>query len=373
MDVFGSKEFDGHEEVLFCTDKAVGLHAIIAIHNTALGPAVGGCRMFPYADEAAAMADVLRLSRGMTYKSAMAGLNFGGGKAVIIGDPRTQKTPALLTALAHHVGALGGRYVIGADMGTTPADIEIMGRVTPHVAGHGDGAVADTAPATAWGVFQGIRAALLHKTGRDRLAGVVVAVQGLGRVGLELCRLLREGGAKLIVADLSDAQVRKAQAAFGAAAVSPDEILRQRCHVLAPCAVGGVINEATLNDLRTLIVAGAANNQLAMPRDDFGLAERGVLYAPDYVVNAGGVIAAGCAIQGQDSSAAMARVAGIHATLLEVFRRSANAKLPPGQIADDMVRERLSGAQAGPPRRDSASGRSKARDHAGTGANVPAA
>jgi leucine dehydrogenase len=352
MDVFGAKEFDGHEEVLFCTDKSAGLRAIIAVHDTTLGPAVGGCRMAPYANEELALADVLRLSRGMTYKSAMAGLNFGGGKSVIIGDPRTQKTPALLQALARHVDSLGGRYVVGADMGTNTADVEIMGQVTAHVAGRKNGSVADTSAATAWGVFHGIRAALSHKTGRDSLAGVAVAVQGVGRVGLELCRLLREGGAKLIVADLSDAQVRKAQSAYGAAAVSPDAILRQRCHVLAPCAAGGVINDGTLRDLRASIVAGAANNQLSAPGLDQALAERGVLYAPDFAINAGGVIAAFSAAEGQDTKAALARVAGIHDTLMEIFRRGASAKTPPGQTANNMVRERLAAAREGTGRRD---------------------
>jgi leucine dehydrogenase len=372
MDVFEAEEFDGHEEVLFCNDEAAGLRAIIAVHDTSLGPAVGGCRMAPYASDEDALADVLRLSRGMTYKAAMAGLPYGGGKTVIIGDPRTQKTPALLMALARHLDALGGRYVIGADMGTTNADLAIMRHLTPYVASHSDGAIADTAPATAWGLFHAIRAALMHRTGRDRLEGVVVAVQGLGKVGLDLCRHLREAGAKLIVADLSDAQVRKAQAAFGAAAVSPDAILRQRCHVLAPCATGGVINELTLRDLRTTIIAGAANNQLDSPRHDRELAELGITYAPDYVVNAGGVIAARYAAEGQNATATYSRVAAIGDTLMEVLRRAANAHVPPGQMADSMVRERLAAARAGAGRRDPA-GRAPMPNIARANANVPAA
>ncbi len=347
MDLFSHAEFDGHEEVHFLHHRESGLRAIVALHDTTLGPAIGGCRMWPYASDAEALADVLRLSRGMTYKTAMAGLAFGGGKSVVIGDPRRDKSPALLRAFGRAVESLAGRYYTGEDVGTAPADMDIAGGVTRYVLGRSEGGSGDPSPMTARGVLLGIRVAVRHRLGRDRLQGITVAVQGLGHVGMSLAGLLAEEGARLVVADLDPARSEEAARRFGARVVDGTEILSVPCEVLAPCALGGVIDDHSLPRLRCAVIAGAANNQLAAPRHGDGLHERRILYAPDYVINAGGVIniAEELHPEGYRRERALDRLGVIGERLAEVFTRAARRDEPTHRVADAMAREILAAAR----------------------------
>ena len=349
MAVFGSRGFDNHEQVAFFSDPETGLRAIVAIHNTNRGPALGGCRMWPYTSEDEAIQDVLRLSRGMTYKSAVSNLDLGGGKAVIIGNARTDKTPGLLRAMGRAVDRLGGRYIVAEDVGTSVDDIRIIGEETAHVAGildkrTGAGGMrsGDPSPATAHGTFFGLRAAVEHKLGRDDLDGLRVAIQGVGNVGFRLARQLHEAGARLWVSDIYEDQVARAVDDLGATAVAPDDIFSQDVDVFAPCALGAVINDKTLPQLRAAIVAGAANNQLSEDRHGKELMARGILYAPDYVINAGGIIDISYERGGgYDRDAAVAHMEGIHDTLMEIFERSAAEGLPTNLIADYVAEERF--------------------------------
>lgn len=336
MTVFENSSFDHHEAVVFHADAATGLRAIIAIHNTARGPSVGGCRMWPYGSEEEAVTDALRLSRGMSYKSALAGLPFGGGKSVIIGDPSTDKSEALWQAMGRFVESLGGQYIIAEDVGTSPADMEIVRQETTHVAGIAEGGSGDPSPATAWGVFVGIKAAVHAKLGRDDLKGIGVAVQGLGHVGYELCQMLAAAGVVLYVADLDRTQLAKAGKEFGATIVDPNAVYDLDVDVFAPCALGAVINDDTIPRLRASIIAGSANNQLAEPRHGVALTKAGILYAPDYAINAGGII--NIANEGPDYSRehAFGQVARIYDTLLEIF-----AYAQSGGIATDVAAGRL--------------------------------
>jgi leucine dehydrogenase len=347
MTVFAARSFNGHEQVVFGHDAATGLRAIIAIHDTTLGPAVGGCRMWPYESEEAALADVLRLSRGMTYKSALAGLPFGGGKSVILGNPATAKTPELMQAMGRLVDGLGGRYVVAEDVGTTVADMDEIARVTRHVAGT-SATSGDPSPQTAYGVYQGIRAALDFKTRSNRdLDHVEVAVQGLGSVGLALARLLHADGVHLHVADLSDAAVDRAVDELGATPVDTHEIHTVDADVFAPCALGGVINDRSVDELRAGIVAGSANNQLAEDRLGPELAARGILYAPDYVINAGGIIdvAYGAFMpHAHDPQRVRLHIGRIRDTLLEIFGRAESERAATNVIADQLAEERLRAA-----------------------------
>lgn len=350
MSVFSHREFDNHEQVVFCCDAASGLKAIIAIHNTCRGPALGGCRMYPYASEEDAVFDVLRLARGMSYKSALAGLDLGGGKSVIIGDPRRDKSPALLQAMGRFIDSLGGRYIAAEDSGTHVADIKLMGTVTEHVAGIQDKPAADgtrsgdPSPATAYGVFMGIKAAAKYQLGRDDLHGLRVAVQGLGNVGFRLARYLHEAGAQLWVTDIYPEAVQQAVQALGAQAVAPAEIIGLDVDVFAPCALGAVINDASLPRLQARIVAGAANNQLAEARHGAELHRRGILYAPDYAINAGGIIDVAQERLGFDRAQLLRQIEGIYDTLLTIFERAGRTGLPPGTVADQLAEERLRGA-----------------------------
>ena len=342
MSVFSSSDFDNHEQVVFCHDAASGLKAIIAIHNTNRGPALGGCRMWSYASEAEAVTDVLRLSRGMTYKSALAKLPYGGGKSVIIGDPRLDKSPALFRAMGRAVQRLAGRYIVAEDVGISVPDVEIMQQETRHVAGTTAGGAGDPSPATAYGVYMGLRAAVKHKLGRDELDGLTVAVQGLGHVGYYLCKHLAEAGARLVVTDINETAIQTAVAEFDAERVAPDEIYAVDCDVFAPCALGAVINDDTLEFLKAKVIAGSANNQLHEPRHGEILKQRGVLYAPDYVINAGGVIDISHEGRDYDKGKAFAHVAEIHDTLLEIFRRAESEGVPTGEAADRIAEERFS-------------------------------
>jgi len=342
--VFSAPDYDGHEHIAFGHDPETGLRAIIAIHNSNLGPGVGGCRMWPYADDTAALRDALRLSRGMTYKSALAGLPFGGGKSVIIGDAKTGKTPALMRAMGRFVDSLGGRYVAAEDIGMTVADMDEMATVTDHVTGT-SATSGNPSPYTAYGVLRGIEAAIEHKLPHnDGLAGVQVAIQGLGAVGFDLARRLHEKGARLHVADINADAVQRAVDIFGATPVDARDIHATQAEVFAPCALGAVINDATIDELGAQIVAGSANNQLAEDRHGAALASRGILYAPDYVINAGGIIeiAHGKSFGGDhDDTKIFAHLDRIHDTLAEIFERAGNENAATNIIADRMAEERF--------------------------------
>ncbi|MEO1091151.1 MAG: Glu/Leu/Phe/Val dehydrogenase dimerization domain-containing protein [Pseudomonadota bacterium] len=336
--MFDHGDFDEHEHILFVCRADVGLRAIIALHDTRLGPALGGCRMWPHADTDSALADVLRLARGMTHKNALARLPFGGGKSLIVGDPRRDKSDALLDAFAEAVDSLGGRYVVAEDVGMTPADMQRLRKRTAYVSG----VVGDPSPYTAHGVLVGLTAAVRLVQARDDLAGLRVAVQGLGAVGWKLAALLHEQGAVLVVADVDAGRVDAARNAFGARAMEPDAILGAEVDVLAPCALGAVLDAATIPQLRCAIVAGAANNQLATPADGARLAARGIVYVPDYVLNAGGVIAVAAEYQEQGSAAELdRRVAAIGETVRTILDRAAADGLSPATVAERAARAAL--------------------------------
>src|SRR5919202_1611653 len=284
MQVFEKLAEYRYEQLVFCHDKATGLRVIIAIHDTMLGPALGGCRMYPYATEEEAMVDVLRLARGMTYKAAASGLNLGGGKSVIIGDPQTDKSEALFRSFGRYIETLGGRYIVAEDVGTSTEDANFIRVETSHVVGVDvtRGGSGDPSPLTALGVLQGMRACTEEVFGTISLEGRTVAVQGLGHVGYHLCRLLDDEGANLIVTDVNAAAVDRVVREFGAKAVEPDEIVAIPCDIFAPCALGAVLNDETMPELRCHIVAGSANNVLADSDHGEAVSERGILYAPDY-------------------------------------------------------------------------------------------
>ena len=343
MSVFSHPEFDQHEQVVFGHDQASGLKAIIAIHDTTLGPALGGCRMWSYASDEEALRDVLRLSRGMTYKSALANLPLGGGKAVIIGDPQQGKSEALFQAMGDFIDSLGGRYITAADSGTGVAEMRLMAERTRHVAGASvrEGFNGDPSPSTAYGVFVGLQAAVRHRLGRDDLRGLKVAIQGVGQVGFGLARHLHEAGAELFVTDIVAANVQRAVDELGAHAVRQQDIYGLDVDVFAPCALGAIVNRDTLEALRAPVIAGAANNQLASPELAEELRSRGCLYAPDYAINAGGII--DVAFQRGDATPAelRAHLDGIGATLAEIFARADAEGATTTAIADRLARERL--------------------------------
>lgn len=342
--VFANPWFDAHQDVVFVHDDAVGLKAIIAIHDTTLGPGLGGCRLWRYESEAEALRDVLRLSRGMTYKNALADLDYGGAKSVIFGDRKT-KTPALLRAFGRAVDRLGGRYVSGEDVGITVADMEIIRGETAHVRGIAEGGVGDPSPHTAYGVHVGIRSAAARAFGTDDLTGRRVAVQGLGNVGRALCRLLYEAGARLVVADLDHGKVAAMVSEFDAVSVPSNRIHAAAVDIFAPCALGGGLNERTIPEIVARVVAGAANNQLETSADSRRLTDRGVLYAPDYVINAGGAIAIAHEGPGFAPEKLKAHLERIGAALTQIFERSDSERRPTSDIADRLAEERLAGAR----------------------------
>lgn len=338
MPVFSSADFDDHEQVVFARDPCSGLRAIIAIHNTKRGPALGGCRMWPYANEDEALTDALRLARGMTYKAAMLGLDFGGGKAVLMGDPGKDKSDALLRAFGRLVHSLGGRYHTAEDVGMTVADMDIVRLETPFAHGLADG-TGEPSAATAFGVFVGIEAAVEHRLGLERLKGLRVAVQGLGSVGYRLCRYLAEEGVRLLVADVDAEKVARVRAEFGATPVDPAAIHATPVDVFSPCALGAVVNDRTIAEIKARIIAGAANNQLAEPRHGAALMARGILYAPDYVINAGGLIDVANEGPDYDPNKALDQVECIRERLGEIFRRAARDGLATDRVADAMAEE----------------------------------
>lgn len=343
--MFQHPEFDEHEQLVYACDSASGLRAIIALHSTALGPAFGGCRMWAYAHEADALTDVLRLSRGMTYKAAICELPFGGGKSVILGDPRRGKTPELLHAMGLAVERLGGRYIIADDIGTTLDDLAVMRTVTDHTAAATASAQQPLA-VTAYGVLMAIQAAVAQRLGRDDLAELKVAVQGLGNVGFPLCGYLYDAGAELVVADVDATRIAKATSAFGARSVAPDAIYDEVVDLFAPCALGAILSEQTIPRLKAQIVCGGANNQLAAPAGDAALARRGILYVPDYLANAGGVIDFHQERIDDRPEAVLRAVGRIREITARVLSDAAASGRTPLEIADRIVQTRLDQARA---------------------------
>lgn len=341
--VFDTHDFDDHEQVTFCHDKESGLKAIIAIHNTNLGPALGGCRFWPYASEKEAIKDVLRLSRGMTYKAALADLHLGGGKAVIIGDATREKTPEKLRAFGRFVEHLNGLYITAEDVGTTPKDMSTIYEETRHVVGREtkEGGSGDPSILTSFGVFTGIRACVYYKMGKEDLSGVRVAVEGLGHVGIDLVKRLSEAGASLIVTDINKALLDKVARQYGAQAVGVEEIFSANADVFAPCALGGILNDKTIPLLNCQIVAGSANNQLAEPYHAKALEKRGILYAPDYLINSGGLINVSYEGPNYDLQEVMSHVEGIYYTLLEIFEAAKAHHITTSEASDCLAQDRF--------------------------------
>ena len=348
MSVFSNPAFDDHERVVFCRDKPTGLSAIIAIHSTALGPAAGGCRMWNYSSDAEALHDVLRLSQGMSYKNAMARLRFGGGKAVIIKTPDFVESEALFERFGAFVESQGGDYVTAEDVGMTMEIMQLIARKTRHVSGlpiESGKAGGDPSPKTAYGIFCGIEAAVHAKLGRDTVEGLRVAVQGVGHVGYYLCKRLHDAGAILVVSDLDPGRVARVCEEFDADAADTGQILFQDVDVVAPCALGAILDEDSIPKITAAIIAGGANNQLRTDEDGQRLADAGILYAPDYVINGGGIINVACEYYGDvDDDGVMELVAGIGPRLAGIFDEAANTGEPTNVIADRQARKIIASA-----------------------------
>jgi leucine dehydrogenase len=343
MEIFKYLEQYDYEQVVFCQDKQSGLKAIIAIHDTTLGPALGGTRMWTYESEAAAIEDALRLAKGMTYKNAAAGLNLGGGKTVIIGDPRKDKSEELFRAFGRYIQGLNGRYITAEDVGTTVADMDLIHEETDYVTGISPafGSSGNPSPVTAYGVYVGMKAAAKEAFGTDSLEGKVVAIQGVGNVAYTLCKYLHEEGAKLIVTDINKEAVQRAVEDFGARAVEPNEIYGVECDIYAPCALGATVNDDTIPQLKAKVIAGSANNQLKDTRHGDLIHEMGIVYAPDYVINAGGVINVADELYGYNHERAMKKVDQIYASIEKVIAISKRDGIPTYVAADRMAEERI--------------------------------
>ncbi len=343
MNLFETLDATGHEEVVFCHNKEAGLKAIIAIHNTALGPALGGLRMWPYDTEAAALEDVLRLSRGMTYKAAVAGLNLGGGKAVIIGDPKTAKSEPLFRALGRFVNSLNGRYITAEDVGTDVTDMELVFQETDHCVGvhQVHGGSGDPSPFTAYGVLQAIRACLKRRFDSEELGAHSYAVQGIGHVGYHLVKLLHDEGAKIFVADIDTEAVARVVDEFGCEAVDDDEIYDADADVFSPCALGAIVNQDTIPRFKFKVIAGAANNQLADDECGDEVDRRGVLYAPDYAANAGGLMNVSIELEGYNRERAIRMTRTIHYNVGRIFKIAERDGIPTWKAADRMAEERV--------------------------------
>lgn len=342
MNIFDAMKQHGHEEVVFWFDKATGLKAIVAIHDTTLGPALGGCRMWPYTSEDAAITDALRLSRGMTFKNAAMGLDLGGGKSVLWADSRADKTEALFRSFGRLVQSLGGRYITAEDVGVSAEDMATVARETRFVGGLKETS-GDPSPATALGVLEGIKACVQHVYGQNTLQNIHVAVQGLGHVGLILSRMLRDNGASLTVTDINEAYGKTQADALGAQWVDPEAIYDVKCDVFAPCALGAIINDDTVGRLQCRIVAGSANNQLQEPRHGDALKARNILYAPDFVINGGGVVNVADEFHpdGYHHDRAYERVAGIGQQVAQVIRTAEQEQIPTYEAADRLALARL--------------------------------
>ena len=355
MDLFEQLAAHEYEKVLYAYDKPSGLKAIICIHNTLLGPALGGTRMWAYKTEADALTDVLRLARAMTYKSAGAGLDFGGGKAVIIGDPHKDKSEALFRAYGRAVDALGGKYVTCEDVGTMPADLEIVMKETRYLTGRplSMGGSGDSAPATGLGVFRGMQACAIKVWGSESLKGKKVAIQGFGKVAYYLAKNLVKEGASIMVTDINQEAVARAKNEFGATILMPEEIYHADCDIFAPCALGGVLNDLTIPRLRCKIICGGANNQLLEDRHAEAVERLGMLYAPDFIVNAGGVInlAQEVAPDGYSEKLATARVLKIYDNMNQVLNIASAQHITTAQAANRLAEQRIERAKAEKARR----------------------
>lgn len=340
MKIFDYLEEYDYEQLVFCHDKSSGLKAIIGIHDTTLGPALGGTRIWDYENEEDAIIDVLRLSKGMTYKNAAAGLNFGGGKTVIMGDPKKIKSEVLFRTLGRYIEGLNGRYITAEDVNSTTEDMFYVNQETDYVVGL-EGKSGNPSPVTAFGVYRGILAALESVYGSSDLNGKTIAIQGLGAVGYELCRLLKEAGANLIVTALSKESIDRVVNDIGAESVAPDEIYGVECDVFAPCALGAIINDFTIDKLKCRIIAGAANNQLKDTKHGDILDEKGILYIPDYVINAGGVINVYEEFVGYDKEKAMEKASKIFDNVNEIIEISKRDGIPTYKAADKLAEDRI--------------------------------
>jgi leucine dehydrogenase len=342
--VFGQLSFDNHEQIVFCNDKDTGLKAIIGIHNTTLGPALGGTRMWNYANEWEALNDVLRLSRGMTYKSAITGLNLGGGKAVIIGDSKSDKTPAMISKFGAYVHSLSGRYITAEDVGTTTADMDLIREVTPNVTGISEskGGSGNPSPVTAYGVYMGMKAASKYKFGSDQLQGKRVLVQGIGHVGETLVEYLTQEGALVQIADINQSRLEEVGAKYGAKIFTGENLYTADVDIYAPCALGATINDETVYKIKAQVIAGAANNQLAndMVHGQI-LKDRGIAYAPDFLINAGGIINVYAEIVGYDKAESMKRTENIYNTTLEIFSFADANNMTTQQAAMSIAQNRI--------------------------------
>jgi leucine dehydrogenase len=342
--VFGQISFDGHEQIVFCNDEDTGLKAIIGIHNTVLGPALGGTRMWTYQSEWHALNDVLRLSRGMTYKAAITGLNLGGGKAVIIGDAKTQKNDALMRRFGEFVHSLSGKYITAEDVGMETRDMDIVREVTPHVTGISEskGGAGNPSPITAYGVYMGMKAAAKYQFGTENLEGKKVLVQGVGHVGETLVKHITDEGAKVVINDINEARLEELSKKYGANVVLGNDIYGLDVDIYAPCALGATINDATINQLKAKVIAGAANNQLA---DEIKhgrlLKEKGIAYAPDFLINAGGIINVYAELEGYGKDEIVRKTENIYNTTLDIFNLSKKEDITTHRAAFNIAQNRI--------------------------------
>jgi len=342
--VFGQISFDGHEQIVFCNDEDTGLKAIIGIHNTVLGPALGGTRMWTYASEWEALNDVLRLSRGMTYKSAITGLNLGGGKAVIIGDAKTQKNDDLMRKFGQFVDSLGGKYITAEDVGMETRDMDIIREVTPHVTGISEskGGSGNPSPVTAYGVYMGMKAASKYKFGTEKLEGKKILVQGIGHVGETLVKHITDEGAQVIINDINEKRLEELSKKYNANVVLGNDIYGLDIDIYAPCALGATVNDETIHQLKAKVIAGAANNQLA---DEIKhgrlLKEKGIAYAPDFLINAGGIINVYAELEGYNKEESLRKTENIFNTTLEIFQLSEKENITTHRAAFNIAQNRI--------------------------------
>ncbi len=342
--VFGQLSFDNHEQIVFCNDEDTGLKAIIGIHNTTLGPALGGTRMWQYKSEWDALNDVLRLSRGMTYKSAITGLNLGGGKAVIIGDAKTQKNDDLMRKFGEYVNSLSGKYITAEDVGMETRDMDIIREVTPHVTGVSEaiGGSGNPSPVTAYGVYMGMKAAAKYKFGTEKLEGKKVLVQGVGHVGETLVKHITDEGAQVILNDINEARLEELSKKYGANVVLGNDIYGLDIDIYAPCALGATVNDNTIAQLNAKVIAGAANNQLANElKHGRMLQEKGIAYAPDFLINAGGIINVYAEVVGYDKAESLKRTENIYNTTLDIFNLAEKENITTHQAAFNIAQGRI--------------------------------
>lgn len=346
MIIFDEIERNDHEQVVLCSDKRSKLRAIIAIHNTTLGPALGGTRMWMYNSDADAISDALRLSRGMTYKAAVAGLNLGGGKAVLIGDPNKDKTESLFRTYGRFVEGLAGRYITAEDVGTSVQDMEWVRMETKYVTGldRALGGSGDPSPVTATGVYYGMKASIKELTGSDSLKGKTVAVQGAGHVASYLCDLLAKEGAKLYITDIYPQKAKSIVQRTKAKFVEPEKIYDVKADIFCPCALGAIVNDKTIPRLKVAIIAGGANNQLAdEKKNGHMLIKRGIIYAPDYAINAGGLMSVANELEGYAGDRALKQAEGIYDTILKIFHIAKDQKIPTYEASNKLAEDRIAG------------------------------